>query len=82
VEEIYYYWFEVVSVAGVLFIRGAAPPPSRKLTEEPIMAPGELVEAKPPLKYGRRFTWVPLYVPGARIPGTLMPTFGIVSKLY
>jgi hypothetical protein len=62
----------------VLFMRGAAPPPSRKLTDRPTLPP-VFVEAKPPLKYGRRLTLVPLYVPAARIPGTLMPTFGWVS---
>lgn len=29
-----------------------------------------------------RSTAVPLYVPGARIPATLMPTFGCVSKRF
>lgn len=77
--ELAYYWFDVVSSAAVLFINGAAPPPSRKLTDRPTVAPGELVDANPPLKYGRRLTAVPLYSPAARIPGTLIPTFGMVS---
>lgn len=78
-QGISHYWLEVMSLAAVLFFKGAAPPPSRKFTELPTKAPGALVEAKPPLKYGRRSTFVPLYVPGARIPGTVMPTFGVVS---
>lgn len=69
---------EVVSLAGLFIMRGAAPPPSRKLTDIPIPLP-VFVEAKPPLKYGARSTEVPLYSPAARIPGTLMPTFGCVS---
>jgi hypothetical protein len=73
-----YYWLELVLLAGRFFMRGAAPPPSRKLTEAPIIPP-LFVEANPPLKYGRRLTSVLLTMPGARIPGTLMPTFGWVS---
>lgn len=53
-------------------VRGAAPPSSRKLTETPELPP-RLLEAKPPLKYGRRLTAVPLTVPGARIPATALP---------
>jgi hypothetical protein len=62
----------------MFFIRGAAPPPSRKFIETPDEPP-LLVDAKPPSKYGARLTAVPLYMPGARIPSTLMPTFGCVS---
>jgi hypothetical protein len=62
----------------MFFIRGSAPPPSRKLTERPTISP-VLVEARSPEKYGRRLTLVPLTSPSARIPGTLMPTFGVVS---
>lgn len=65
-------------MAGLFAMRGVAPPPSRKFTDTPIPVP-VLVEAKPPLKYGARSTAVPLYSPAARIPGTLMPTFGCVS---
>lgn len=65
-------------MAGLFIMRGAAPPPSRKLTDSP-MEPPWFVDNNPPLKYGRRLTFVPLTVPGARIPGTLMPTFGMVS---
>jgi hypothetical protein len=39
-------------------------------------------DASPPVKYGRRLTAVPLIVPGARIPGTLTPTFGWVSAMH
>lgn len=67
-------------MAGIFFMRGAAPPPSRKLTETPIMPP-RFVDASPPLKNGRRLTAVLLIMPGARIPGTLMPTFGLVSAM-
>ena len=31
------------------------------------------------MKYGARLTAVPLIMAGARIPGTMMPTFGLVS---
>jgi hypothetical protein len=64
----------------MFFMRGAAPPPSRKLTSMPIDLP-VLVEANPPLKYGARSTAVPLTMPGARIHGTLMPTLGVVSAM-
>jgi len=73
-----YYWFEVVLPSeGLFIISGAAPPSSRKLTATPALPPS-LVDARPPSKYGRRLTVVPLKVPVARIPGTLMPTFGLV----
>jgi hypothetical protein len=72
-----YYWLEFVLLAGMFFMRGAAPPPSRKLTERPTEPP-VFVDARPPLKYGRRLTAVPLIVPGARIPGTAF-MFGVVS---
>jgi hypothetical protein len=71
-------WADVVSLAGMLMLSGAAPPPSRKFTETPALPP-ELVEVKPPSKYGARLTAVPLNVPGARMPATLMPTLGLVS---
>lgn len=73
-----HYCFEVLSSAGMLMLSGAAPPPSRKFTEVPALPP-VLVEAKPPSKYGARLTSVPLNVPGARMPATLMPTLGLVS---
>jgi len=57
-------------------MRGTAPPSSRKLTERPTVPP-VFVEAKAPEKYGRRETDVPLTVPFARIPGTVMPLFNI-----
>jgi hypothetical protein len=65
----------------MFFIKGAAPPPSRKFIETPELLPA-LLEANPPSKYGARLTSVSLYVPGARIPATLMPTFGFVSRLH
>ena len=68
----------MVPLAGMLFMSGTAPPSSKKLTTTPVIPPS-LVEAKPPEKYGRRLTAVPLYMPGARIPGTAMPTLGLVS---
>jgi hypothetical protein len=61
----------------MFILSGAAPPPSRKLTERPTEPP-VFVDARPPLKYGRRLTAVPLTVPGARIPGTAF-MFGVVS---
>ena len=66
-----YYWFELVPLAGMFIIRGAAPPSSRKLTETPDEPPS-FVDAKPPLKYGSRLTAVPLKFPGAKIPGTAL----------
>lgn len=44
-----YYWLEVMSSAGMFFIRGAAPPPSRKFLATPMLPPS-LVEARPPSK--------------------------------
>lgn len=44
-----YYWLEVMSLAGMFFIRGAAPPPSRKFLATPMLPPS-LVEARPPSK--------------------------------
>jgi hypothetical protein len=69
---------ELVPLAGILRSRGAAPPSSRKFTDTPFEPP--LVESKAPVKYGARLTLVPLYSPAARIPGTAMPTFGLVSR--
>lgn len=60
-------------------MRGTAPPSSRKLIETPVDPPS-FVESNAPEKNGRRLTAVPLYVPGVRIPGTAMPTFGLVSS--
>ena len=65
-------------MAGIFFMSGAAPPPSRKLTETPFEPP-LFVDANAPVKYGARLTAVPLTMAGARIPGTVMPTFGVVS---
>jgi hypothetical protein len=62
-----YYWFELALLAGRFIIRGAAPPPSRKLTEAGILL--TLVDSRHPLKYGSRFTCSPPYTAGARIPG-------------
>ena len=39
-------------------------------------------EANPPLKYGRRSTSSLSTLPGARIPGTAMPTLGVVSNRH
>lgn len=64
--------------AGKFSINGAAPPPSRKFIEVPTVPP-PLEERRAPSKYGRRSTSVPLKVPFARIPGTVIPTFGLVS---
>ena len=66
-------------LAAMFIMSGAAPPPSRKLTETPLEPP-VFVDAKAPVKYGARLTYVPLTVAGARMPGTLMPTFGVVSR--
>lgn len=66
--------------AAMFFRRGAAPPPSRKLTDTPTEPP-RLLEARPPLKYGSKLTLVPLKVPAARIPGTDTPTLGVVSDI-
>ena len=65
-------------MAAMFIMSGAAPPPSRKLTETPLEPP-LFVDANMPVKYGARLTAVPLIIAGARIPGTLMPTFGVVS---
>jgi hypothetical protein len=73
-----YYWFEVLSFAGMFFIKGSAPPPSRELMATPELPP-RLLDARTPLKYGSRSTAVPLKVPGARMPGTAIPTLGRVS---
>lgn len=70
-------WFEFVPLAGMFINSGAAPPSSKKFCATPLEPPA-LVEARPPSKYGSRLTSVPLYVPAARIPGTLMPTLGWV----
>jgi len=82
VEEILnsktYYCILLSSSEGLFSLRGAAPPPSRKFTEVPV-SPPVLVEARPPLKYGKRSTAVPLYSPAARIPATVTPTLGVVS---
>lgn len=53
-----YYWLEVLSLAGLFILIGAAPPPSRKLTETGRLP--LLVDFKQPLKYGRRLTGLPL----------------------
>ena len=79
VEVKTHYCIEVMLFAGMLSLRGTAPPPSRKLTDCPELPP-LLVDAKPPLKYGRRSTAVPSYSPGARMPATETPTFGLVSE--
>ena len=72
------YWLEILSIAGIFFMRGAPPPPSRKSTATPDKPP-RLVDLRPPLKKGRRLTFVPLNIPmGLRIPGIAMPTFGLV----
>lgn len=55
---------------------GVAPPPSRKLIFEGI--PLLLVESMLPLKNWARETAVPLTIPSAKIPGTIMPTLGMV----
>ena len=52
-----YYWFELALLAGKFIIRGAAPPPSRKLTDAGILL--TLVDSRQPLKYGSRFTCSP-----------------------
>ena len=53
-----HYWLELVPLAGLFNINGTAPPSSRKLTAT--ACPPRLLDAKPPLKYGRRLTLVPL----------------------
>ena len=69
-------------MAAIPFINGAAPPPSRKFTERPEVSP-VLVDAKPPVKYGARFTAVLFTVPLARIPGTLMlNVFGVSAAVH
>lgn len=82
-----YYCLEVVPLAGLFSMRGAAPPSSRKLTFVPALPP-VLVDAMAPLKklvprsascslclslhtYGKRLTSLPSTEPLARIPGTL-----------
>lgn len=67
-------------MAGMLAIKGVAPPPSRKLTDTPDIPPW-FVEANPPSKYGSKSTLVPFQVPAVRIPGTAIPTFGLVSMI-
>ncbi len=73
-----YYCLEPLLLAARPFMRGAAPPSSRKLTETPILPP-VLVEERPPLKYGRRLTILPLTTPGDRMPGTAMPVLVTLS---
>lgn len=64
-----------MSLAGKFFIKGAAPPPSRKFMTPAILL--MLVDARPPLKYGTKLTATPLYMPlGFKIPGTLTPLLG------
>ena len=65
-----YYCAEYSFSPGLLFFKGFAPPSSKKFTATPALPP-RLVDFKPPLKYGRRFTLVPLNSPGARMPGTI-----------
>ena len=66
-----YYCLEVVSLAGLFIIKGAAPPPSRKLTAEPW--PLSLVDLSAPSKYFAKLTDDPLNVAlGFRIPGTAL----------
>lgn len=72
------YCLESVLFAAMFSIKGAAPPPSKKLTDRPEFSP-VLVDANAPVKYRARFTSVPLTIPGAKMPGTLMPTLGLVS---
>lgn len=74
------YCLDEVPLDGLFDKRGVAPPSSRKLTETPELPP-VFVEARAPVKYGARLTAVPLYVPLARIPGTAIPTFGLVSEV-
>lgn len=73
-----YYWFDVWSLAGMPFMSGAAPPPSRKLTATPELPP-RLDESSAPAKYGSRLTLVPLISPGARIPGTVTPVLILLT---
>ena len=60
-------------LAGMFFVRGVAPPSSRKLIDTPTLPP-RFDDKRAPEKYGRRLTAVPLYMPLARIPGTPLPT--------
>lgn len=77
-----YYWLDVISLAGMLFMSGTAPPPSRKFWEiggfvARLNTVPLLVEISQPLKYGTKLTAVPLYMPlGFRIPGTRTPLLG------
>lgn len=43
-----YYWFELTLLAGIFISNGAAPPPSRKLTEDATLL--TLVDTRQPLK--------------------------------
>jgi hypothetical protein len=43
-----YYWFELTLLAGMFINNGAAPPPSRKLTEDAMSL--TLVDTRQPLK--------------------------------
>ena len=72
-----YYWLEELPLEGMFCISGAAPPSSRKFIDTPNELP-LLLDASMPLKYLARLTAVPLYVPLARMPGTAMPTLGLV----
>ena len=71
-----YYWFEVVSKAGKLIFKAAAPPPSRKLIDEGMLL--LFVDKRLPSKYGSRLTGTPLNMPLFKIPVTTTPTFGVV----
>jgi hypothetical protein len=48
-EEKPYFWCDEALLEGMFFIRGAAPPPSRKFTDTPVLPP-RLVEARAPEK--------------------------------
>ena len=52
-----YYWLELALLAGMFAINGAAPPPSKKLTEEGTLL--TFVDSRQPLKYGSRLTCSP-----------------------
>lgn len=53
-----HYWLLFMSFAGIFFMRGAAPPPSRKLIAAGLSS--RLLDFRHPLKYGKRLTDSPL----------------------
>jgi hypothetical protein len=62
-----YYWFELVPFATMFAINSATPPSSRKFCTTSVLLTLSLVEARPPLKNGRRSTR-PVIISGVRMP--------------